>query len=57
MIISIMNNKGGTGKTTTTVNLADALGRKKKKVWVIDKDPQSNTTSKLVNRRIYTVIY
>ncbi len=47
-IISIANNKGGCGKTTTTCNLADALGKKKKKVLVVDMDSQCNATSKLI---------
>ena len=48
MVISVINNKGGTAKTTTTLNLAHALANKGKKVLVIDQDPQCNSTSSLV---------
>jgi len=52
IIISVLNNKGGVGKTSLSCNLGAALARMQKKVLVIDNDPQSNASTNVLQNTV-----
>ena len=57
MIYAISNHKGGVGKTTSTINIGAALAAKKKKVLLVDLDPQANLTQSLGINKAEITIY
>lgn len=52
-VVAMVNNKGGVGKTTCTLNIAAGLARKNRKVLIVDADPQANAGLVLLGAKLF----